>query len=76
MKAYILLSFGVGKIPDGVRFCKEIPGVLEVNETWGVFDAIAKVEGESTSLIRDNILYKMREFGGLLSTICLPIKDD
>jgi hypothetical protein len=72
MKAYILLSFGVGKIPDGVQFCKQIPGVIEVKALWGVFDAVAKVDAVSL----ETVVHKMREFGGLLSTFCLPIRDD
>lgn len=72
MKAYILLAFGVGQIPDGVKFCSSIPGVIEVTMLWGVFDAIAKVDADSL----EPVVHQIREFGGLLSTQCLPIKDD
>jgi hypothetical protein len=71
MKAYILLCFGVGQTRKGVNFCSGIPGVLEVKATWGLYDAVAKVDSPSTG----QIIVEMRKFEGLLSTFCLPIVD-
>ena len=72
-KAYVLLSFARGQEPQGVAFCSKIPGVNEIVQTWGVWDAVAKVEAENVTSIRTQIIERMREFGGLMGTMCLPI---
>lgn len=72
MQAYILLCFRVGQIPNGVKFCSKIPGVIKIEPVFGVYDAVARVDVESL----DNLIQRFKGFAGLIKTFCLPIKDD
>jgi len=74
MKAYILITIETGELKKVIGHLKRIEGIIEVNMTFGPYDAVALVESDSVSHIGQIMADEIQPIPGVLNTLtCLAI---
>jgi DNA-binding Lrp family transcriptional regulator len=75
MKAYILINVRTGEIPDVVRQMKKIEQVIEVNMTFGPYDAVAIVESRDINDLGQILASSIQPIPGVEETLtCLAVE--
>jgi DNA-binding Lrp family transcriptional regulator len=75
MKAYVLIKIRTGEIKDVVRQLRRVEGVIEANMTFGPYDAVAIIQGESIHHLGQMISVGIQPIPGVLETItCLAVE--
>jgi DNA-binding Lrp family transcriptional regulator len=76
MKAYILINIRTGDIHEVVRNLRRLDGVVEAHMVFGIYDAIAVVEGQDLKTIGALLASNIQPIPGVLDTItCLAVDD-
>ncbi|UNQ72523.1 Lrp/AsnC ligand binding domain-containing protein [Infirmifilum sp. NZ] len=52
---------------------KKVPGVVEANLLYGVYDIIVKIAGSDEKEIREVILTRIRMLPGVKRTLTMPV---
>jgi len=75
MKAYILINVRTGEIPDVVRQMKKIEQVIDVNMTFGPYDAVAIVESKDINHLGTILASAIQPIPGVEETLtCLAVE--
>jgi len=71
--AYVLIHCWMGSEDEIIKNLKEIEHVKEVDGVFGAYDIIAKVEAETSELVRETISWKIRKMNRIISTLTLTV---
>ncbi|GBC73428.1 hypothetical protein HRbin04_00829 [archaeon HR04] len=71
--AYVLINCDLGSEEEIIREIKAIRGVKEVKGTYGVYDIVVKVDGNSMEELKDTITWKIRRLPKVRSTVTLIV---
>jgi len=71
--AYVLINCDIGKERAVIEELKKVPGVVEANLLYGVYDIIVKVTGSDEKEIREVILTRIRMLPGVKRTLTMPV---
>ena len=69
--AYVLISCDLGFEDAVIEDLKHIDSVKEVQETFGAYDIIAKIENQERDKIRETIIWNIRKIERVRSTLSL-----
>ena len=74
MKAHVLIKIHTGEIPEAVRQLRLVKGVVEVNATFGPYDAVALIQADEVTTIGRIVTWDIQSIPGVLETLtCLVI---
>ena len=59
--AFVLINTDPEALEDALKSLKTIDGVREAYGIYGVYDTIAKVEGEDTERLKDTVTWRIRK---------------
>jgi DNA-binding Lrp family transcriptional regulator len=69
--AFVLLNVNLGTEEEVVARLREVEGVKEAYEIFGVYDIIARLEAESTEKVRTMLQERVRKLDNIRSTLTL-----
>jgi DNA-binding Lrp family transcriptional regulator len=69
--AFVLLNVNLGTEEEVVARLREVEGVKEAYEIFGVYDIIARLEAESTEKVRSILQGGVRKLDNIRSTLTL-----
>lgn len=72
--AYLLINVEIGKDREVKEAIKQIAFVKEVHGIYGIYDIIAKLEGEDEKL-RETVTWNIRRLPNVRSTITMLTSD-
>lgn len=72
-EAYVLINCALGHEEDIIQELTTIPGISQVNGTFGAYDIITKVVGDDAINMRDIITEKIRKIKHVRSTLALIV---
>ena len=73
--AYILVNTAIGTEKQVLRALKEIEGVEEVHNLWGVYDLIANVKADSMEGLRKIITQRIEKIGNINSKLTMVVAE-
>jgi DNA-binding Lrp family transcriptional regulator len=73
--AYVLLNTEIGAENQVLRALKELDGVEEVYNLWGVYDIIANVTADSMNELKDIITNRIDGIGQINSKLTMIVSD-
>jgi len=72
-EAFVLINCALGHEEDIIQELTTIPGISQVNGTFGAYDIITKVVGDDATDMRDIITEKIRKIKHVRSTLALIV---
>jgi DNA-binding Lrp family transcriptional regulator len=69
--AFVLLNVNLGTEEEVLARLREVEGVKEAYEIFGVYDIIARLEAESTEKVRSILQERVRKLDNVRSTLTL-----
>ena len=76
MMAYVLINTEIGCIPEVLTAIQKIKNVTEAHSVYGVYDIVAKIEGETMSKLKDVVTWKIRRLNRVRSTLTMIVMED
>ena len=76
MNAYVLMKIRPGTIPEAVQNLRRVKGVKEASMTFGPYDIVAIVEGQSISALGNLIATEIQPIPGVLETLTCLVVDE
>lgn len=74
MKAYVLFEIKTGNVPQVVEMLHRIEGVVEAHMTFGPYDGVAVIEGDTIDEISRMIFHDIHPIPGVVDTLtCLAL---
>ena len=70
-EAYILINCEIGSEEEVITSLKSVPGIKEVDGTFGAYDILAKIESAQVEDLRETITWKIRKIDKIRSTLTL-----
>ena len=70
-KAFVLINTELGNELDLMKQLHQMPNVTEVHAVYGVYDIIAKVEGETMEKVKETITNSLRRLDNVRSTLTM-----
>jgi DNA-binding Lrp family transcriptional regulator len=74
--AYVLINSEIGKETELLKALKNIDGVKEVFNVYGVYDIIAKVEGKTVNELKEVVIAKIRQLNYVRSTLTMIVMEN
>ena len=71
--AFVLLNVNLGTEEEVLARLKEIAGIGEVHQVYGVYDIVARVEAESIGGIKGILEGKVRRLDNVRSTLTMIV---
>ncbi|QOJ78142.1 Lrp/AsnC ligand binding domain-containing protein [Infirmifilum lucidum] len=71
--AYVLINCDIGKERAVLEELKKVPGVIEANLLYGVYDIIVKIVGKDDKEVREVVLTRIRMLPGVRRTLTMPV---
>ena len=69
--AYVLIKCELGSEESIIQQLKSMPGIVEVQGTFGAYDILAKIEASTVENLRETITWKIRKIEQIRSTLTL-----
>ena len=69
--AYVLINCELGSEESIIQQLKSLPGIVEVQGTFGAYDILAKIESSTVEDLRETITWKIRKIEQIRSTLTL-----
>ena len=69
--AFVLLNVDLGKDDEVLTKLRELDGVKQAYQVYGVYDIIAKLEGEDIEGLKSTLQEKVRRLDYVRSTLTL-----
>jgi DNA-binding Lrp family transcriptional regulator len=66
---YVLINVELGSEDEILKEIRKVPNVKECHRLYGIYDMIAKVEGESLETIKQVVTWKIRRLDGVRTTV-------
>ena len=73
--AFVLVNSEMGIEKEVAERLREIPGVKEVWEVYGVYDIVVRVEVESLTEFKGALSTRIRRLQGVRSTLTMIVVD-
>ncbi len=75
VKAYILVKTAPGGTGEAVGMIAKAKGVVSAEVTFGPYDIVVQVEGETLEAIAKTVVWQIRTVPGVLDTLsCIAAK--
>jgi len=74
--AYILVNTVIGSEKQVLKALKEVEGVEEVHNLWGVYDLIANVKADSMEELRQIITERIDKIGNINSKLTMVVAEN
>ncbi len=71
--AFVLINADLGAEEQLVKELKSIEHVKEVFVVYGVYDIVAKIEGETMEKVKETITWKIRRLDRVRSTLTMIV---
>lgn len=73
MKAYVLVKARVGSAADVIKRLQSVRGVVEVDGTFGIYDAVVQVEADTLEHLGEIVFNEIQSTAGVEGTNTLPV---
>ncbi|NOJ29057.1 MAG: AsnC family transcriptional regulator [Nitrososphaeraceae archaeon] len=73
--AFVLLNAELGSEDSIVRDLKNLEGIKQVFQVYGVYDIIAQVESDTMEKVKEIITWKLRKLSGVKSTLTMIVME-
>jgi DNA-binding Lrp family transcriptional regulator len=67
--SYVLINVEPGSEEEVLKEVRKLPNVKDCHRIYGIYDMIAKVEGDSMDGLKEVITWKIRRLPGVRSTV-------
>jgi DNA-binding Lrp family transcriptional regulator len=74
--AYILVNTVIGSEKQVLKALKEVEGVEEVHNLWGVYDLIANVKADSIEELRQIITQRIEKIENINSKLTMVVTEN
>jgi DNA-binding Lrp family transcriptional regulator len=74
-KAFVLMNAELGSEDSIVNELRNIDGVKEVYQVYGVYDIVAQVEADTMESVKETITWKLRKLNGVKSTLTMIVME-
>jgi DNA-binding Lrp family transcriptional regulator len=75
MRAFVLINIRTGELRQVIHQLRRLEGVVEASMTFGPYDAIAIVEGESLDALGEMLSTGIQPIPGITHTMtCLAVE--
>jgi DNA-binding Lrp family transcriptional regulator len=71
--AFVLINADLGAEEELVRELRSIEHVKEVYVVYGVYDIVAKIEGDTMEKVKETITWKIRRLEKVRSTLTMIV---
>jgi DNA-binding Lrp family transcriptional regulator len=71
--AFVMMTAEVGREADVLSELKKVEHVKETYLTYGVYDVLAKIEAETSEILREVIVSKVRTLRNVTSTVTMIV---
>jgi len=71
--AFVLINAEIGSEDEVLKALKTIPNVREAYVVYGVYDIVARVEGETMEKLKDIVTWKIRRLDKVRSTLTMIV---
>jgi DNA-binding Lrp family transcriptional regulator len=71
--AFVLINVEPGAEEDLLKELRKVEGVLEAHRVYGVYDAVVKIEAESTEKLKEVLTWKIRRLPHVRSTLTMIV---
>ncbi len=71
--AFVLINVELGAEEELIRELKRIENVKEVYVVYGVYDVIAKIEGDTMEKVKETVTWKIRRLEKVRSTLTMIV---
>ena len=71
--AYVLLNCELGHENEIINELKKLPGVVEVEGSYGVYDMIVKISADTMDKLKETITWHVRKIEKIKSTLTLIV---
>lgn len=71
--AYVLINADLGAEEQLVKELKGIENVREVYVVYGVYDIVAKIQGDTMEKVKETITWKIRRLEKVRSTLTMIV---
>lgn len=72
-KAFVLINAELGAEDSLIRELKSVENVTEVYVVYGVYDVVAKIEGDTMEKVKETITWKIRRLEKVRSTLTMIV---
>lgn len=73
--AFVLMNAELGSEDSIVNELRNIDGVKEVYQVYGVYDIVAQVEADTMEKVKETITWKLRKLNGVKSTLTMIVME-
>jgi len=74
-KAFVLMNAELGSEDSIVNELRNIDGVKEVYQVYGVYDIVAQVKADTMEKVKETITWKLRKLNGVKSTLTMIVME-
>jgi len=71
--AFVLINVELGAEEELVRELKKVENVKAVYVVYGVYDIIAKIEGDTMEKVKETVTWKIRRLEKVRSTLTMIV---
>jgi DNA-binding Lrp family transcriptional regulator len=71
--AYVLLNCELGHENEIINELKKLPGVVEVEGSYGVYDMIVKISADTMDKLKETITWHVRKIEKIKSTLTVIV---
>ena len=71
--AYVLINCELGHEDEIINELKNLPGVIEVEGSYGVYDMVVKIKADTMDNLKETITWNLRKIEKIKSTLTLIV---
>ena len=71
--AYVLIHCELGHEDEIINELKNLPGVIEVEGSYGVYDMVVKIKADTMDKLKETITWNLRKIEKIKSTLTLIV---
>jgi DNA-binding Lrp family transcriptional regulator len=75
-KAYVLINTVPDVEEEFLQELRKIEGIREATSVYGIYDFVAKVEGDSLEKVKETITWKIRRLKDVRASVTLIAVDE
>ncbi len=75
-KTFVLINCELGKESDVLKQLRKVKNVVDTQETYGIYDIVARIESDSQSQLANIISDQIRKISNINSTLTLTTTEE